>query len=72
VSRPIAEIRSSIETNRNQLGVSIEQLRGEVTRMTDWRAHYRRHERPLLIGAAVTGFVIAGGVAALIGRRKRG
>jgi hypothetical protein len=72
VSRPVAEIRSSIESNRTELGQSIEQLRGQVTRMTDWRAQYRRHERQLLIGAAVAGFVIAGGVAALIGRRRQG
>jgi hypothetical protein len=71
VSRPVAEIRSSIETNRTQLGLSIEQLRGEVTRMTDWRAQYRRHEKPLLIGAAVAGFVLAGGLAALVGSRRR-
>ena len=67
--RSPAQIRASIEANRAELGVSIEKLRGEVAELTDWRAQLRRHRRGVLIGAAVAGFVIGGGIAALSRRR---
>jgi hypothetical protein len=71
--RSPAEIRASIEANRAELAVSIERLRGEVTRLTDWRGQLRRHRTAALVGAAVAGFVVGGGVAALgglvLGRR---
>ena len=35
--------------------------------MTDWRGHLRRHQHEVLIGAAVAGFVIGGGIAAVGG-----
>jgi hypothetical protein len=72
--RSAAEIRASIEANRAELGVSIEKLRQEVAELTDWRAQLRRHRTAALVGAAVTGFVIGGGVAALGGMlfRRRG
>ncbi len=38
-----AEIRSSIEANREELAVSLVQLRGEVTHLADWRGHLERH-----------------------------
>ena len=44
---------------------SVEYLRGEVTRSTDWREQFCRHKREVLIGAAVAGFVLGGGIAAL-------
>jgi hypothetical protein len=54
--------------------VSIEKLRGEVAHLTDWRSQLRRHRTAALVGAAVTGFVVGGGVAALggiiLGRRR--
>jgi hypothetical protein len=65
------EIRASIETNRADLAVAVERLRGEVTELTDWRSHIRRNRRRVLIGAAVAGFVIGGGIAALTGAAKR-
>ncbi len=69
------QIRDSIEANRRQLAVSVDRLHGEVVRLADWRSQLARHQREAAIGAAVTGFVIAGGVAAiggiLFGRRKR-
>jgi hypothetical protein len=67
--RSSAEIRASIEANRAELGVSVEKLRGEITELTDWRAHLRRHRTAALATAAVAGFVIGGGVAALVRRR---
>jgi hypothetical protein len=71
--RSAAEIRSSIEANRAELGVSVERLRGEVVELTDWRAQINRHQREVLMGAAVAGFVIGGGIAAIGGlfRRRR-
>jgi len=69
--RSAAEIRASVEANRAQLGLSLERLRGEVAELTDWRRHLVRHRTEVLIGAAVAGFVIGGGLAALGGLRRR-
>ena len=33
--------------------MAVEKLRGEVTKATDWRAQLRRHQREVVIGAAV-------------------
>jgi hypothetical protein len=58
--RSPAEIRNSIEANRNELAVSIVALRGEVAYLTDWRGHVERHQRELKIaGAVVAGLVIS-------------
>ncbi len=57
--RSAAEIRSSIEANRAELALSVDRLRGEVTRATDWRAHVEHHRREIVAGAAVVGFVVA-------------
>lgn len=71
-SRSPAEIRSSIEANRAELAVSLQRLRGEVAIITDWRSQLQRHRKEALIGAAVTGFVIGGGMAAVFrGKRRR-
>ena len=67
------EIRQSIEANRAELALSVEKLRGEVVKATDWRSQLREHKREVIIGAAVAGFVIGGGVAATVSlfRRRR-
>jgi hypothetical protein len=74
-TRTPEEIRASIEQNRQELGTSIEKLRVEVVRLTDWRAQLRRHQQQAMIGAGVAGFVIGGGIAAIgaltFGRRRR-
>lgn len=62
--RSAAEIRDSIESNRAELAVSLNNLHGEVARITDWRAHVERHQREIAIGAAVVGVL-------LLGRRRR-
>jgi hypothetical protein len=64
-----AEIRNSIEANRMELAVSIDRLRGEVTRLTDWRGQVGRHRTELTIGAAVVGLVLG---ARMMRRRRRG
>ncbi len=67
--RSPAEIRSSIESNRMELAVSVERLRGEVARITDWRAQVKRHEPQLIAGAAVAGLLLA--TRLVRGRRRR-
>jgi hypothetical protein len=69
--RSPAEIRGSIEANRAELAVSLERLRTEVAQVTDWRGQIERHKREALVGAAVAGFVIGGGIAALGGLMRR-
>jgi hypothetical protein len=65
------EIRASIEANRVQLAQSVEVLRDEVTHLTDWRAHVERNRDKIMMGAAIAGFVLGGGLAALGGIRRR-
>jgi hypothetical protein len=59
-------IRQSIEETRRELAFSVNDLRSKVTEITDWRGQLRRNRKAALIGAAVAGFVIGGGVAATI------
>ena len=66
-ARSPEEIRRSIEANRADLGLAVEKLRAEVTEVTDWRKQVRKHRKNLLIGAAVAGFVIGGGIGAVVG-----
>jgi Protein of unknown function (DUF3618) len=74
-TRSPEEIRASIEHNREQLGHSLEKLRVEVGELMDWRSQMRQHQREVLIGAGIAGFVLGGGIAALgalaFGRRGR-
>ena len=66
--RSSAEIRRDIETQREQLGRSVEALRGRVNELTDWRRQVREHRQELIVGAAIVGFAV-GGLLAL--RRRR-
>jgi len=66
-TRSAEQIRESIEVNRAELGNAVERLRGEVTRATDWRGQFERHRKQVLIGAAVAGSVIGGGIAGFTG-----
>ncbi len=74
-ARTPEEIRRSIEANRAEFGLALERLRGEVAEVTDWRKHLRENQKQVMIGAAVAGFVLGGGIAAmtglLTGRRRR-
>ena len=54
------QIRSDIQREREELGSSVEALRGRVTELTDWRRHVREHKRELVIGAAIVGFAVGG------------
>jgi hypothetical protein len=64
------EIRRSIEANRAELGLAVDRLRAEVTEATDWRKQINKRRREILIGAAVAGFVVGGGIAAVVGLFK--
>ncbi len=66
--RSPAEIRDSIEANRNELAVSIVQLRGEVAYLTDWRGHLERHRSEVTAAVAVVGLLIGG---RMLRRRRR-
>jgi len=70
-SRSPEEIRASIEENRAQLGQSLDRLRGEVVRLTDWRGQLRVHQQQALVAAGVAGFVLGGGIAAFGGLARR-
>jgi hypothetical protein len=66
-------IRAEIEETRRELAFSVNDLRSKVTELTNWRGQLIRNRKTALIGAAVAGFVIGGGVAAtvsLITRRR--
>jgi hypothetical protein len=65
------EIRASIEANRAELAHSLERLRGEVAEVTDWRKQIVTHQKQVLIGAAVAGFVLGGGIAGIVGLFRR-
>jgi hypothetical protein len=65
--RSSTQIRRDIETQRVELGRSVEALRGRVAELTDWRRQVREHRRELVIGAAVIGFAVGG----LIALRRR-
>jgi hypothetical protein len=66
--RSSAEIRRDIDAQRQDLGRSVEVLRGRVAELTDWRRQVREHRSQLVVGAAVVGFAI-GGLMAI--RRRR-
>jgi hypothetical protein len=77
-TRTPEEIRASIETNRRELGASLERLQAEWERVQaefkktlDWRAHLRRNQKNAVIGAAAVGFVLGGGVGGFFGLFRR-
>jgi hypothetical protein len=65
------EIRASVENTRQELQYSLNDLQSKVTELTDWRSKIARHRKQVLIGAAVAGFVIGGGIAGFTGIFRR-
>jgi hypothetical protein len=65
------EIRASVENTRQELQYSLNDLQTKVTELTDWRSKIARHRKQVLIGAAVAGFVIGGGIAGFTGIFRR-
>ena len=72
-SRSPEQIRMQIEETRRELAFSVNDLRSKVTELTNWRRQLAEHREAALIGAAVAGFLIGGGVAATVSlfRRRR-
>jgi ElaB/YqjD/DUF883 family membrane-anchored ribosome-binding protein len=68
--RSSTEIRSDIVRQRQDLGRSVEALRGRVVELTDWRRQVNEHRSQLIAAAAAAGFVV--GLMAMRRRRKRG
>jgi hypothetical protein len=58
--RSASQIRRDIDLQRRQLGSSVEQLRGRVSELTDWRRQVYEHRSQLIVGAAVAGFALGG------------
>jgi hypothetical protein len=69
--RSSAEIRASIEETRRELEYSVNDLQSKVKELTDWRTKLARNQQKAIIGAAVAGFVIGGGIAATFGLFRR-
>jgi len=70
-TRSPQEIRASVETTRQELEYSLNDLQSKVTELTDWRSMLARNRKQVLIGAAVAGFVIGGGIAGFTGIFRR-
>jgi hypothetical protein len=66
--RTPAEIRRDIDLQRQDLGRSVEALRGRVAELTDWRRQVSEHRSQLITAAAVAGFAV--GILAMRRRRK--
>ncbi len=73
MARTAEEIRAAIEVNRRELGTQVERLHQEIAILTDWRGQLVKHQKQAVIGAAVAGFLVGGGIAAIGGlfRRRR-
>lgn len=71
MARTPEEIRASVEVTRQELQYSIKDLETKVHEMTDWRSMLARNRKQVLIGAAVAGFVIGGGIAGFTGFFRR-
>ena len=65
------QIRTSIEDTRRELAYSVNDLRSKLTQVTDWRRQLSQNRQAAVVGAAVAGFVIGGGVAATISLIRR-
>jgi dienelactone hydrolase len=70
-ARSPEEIKGSIERTRHELAVSVEDLRTKVQALTDWRRQVSEHRTAVIVSATVIGFTVGGGIAALVGRRRR-
>ncbi|MEA2425608.1 MAG: hypothetical protein QOH13_2018 [Thermoleophilaceae bacterium] len=69
--RSSSEIRASIEETRRELSYSVTDLQSKVKELTNWRAKLAENQQAAIIGAAVAGFVIGGGIAATFGLFRR-
>lgn len=65
-ARSSHEIRASIEETRRELSFSVNDLQSKVREITNWRAKLAQNQQAAIVGAAVAGFVIGGGIGATI------
>ena len=70
-ARTPTEIRASVEETRQELAFSVNDLQSKVRELTNWRGQLVQHRKQVIIGAAVAGFVIGGGLAATVGLFRR-
>jgi len=70
-SRSPEEIRASMQATRTELEYSLNDLQGKVRELTNWRKQIAENRQAVIIGAAVAGFLIGGGVAATFGLFRR-
>ena len=70
-TRTPTEIRASVEETRQELAFSVNDLQSKVRELTNWRGQLAHHRREVIVGAAVAGFVIGGGIAATVGLFRR-
>ena len=70
-ARSSHEIRASIEETRRELSYSVNDLQSKIREVTNWRATLSRNQKTAIIGAAVAGFVIGGGIGATLGLFRR-
>ena len=61
------EIRRSVEDTRKDLEYSLNDLQSKVSQVTNWRSQLARNRQTALIAAAAAGFLIGGGIPALVG-----
>ena len=71
-ARTPEQIRESVETTRQELVFSVNDLQSKVRQLTNWRGQLAEHRKQVIIGAAVAGFVVGGGIAATFGLFRRG
>lgn len=65
------EIRASVEATREELEYSLNDLQSKVSELSDWRGQLAQHRTQVLVGAAVAGFLLGGGIAAIAGVFRR-
>ena len=70
-ARSPEEIRASLQSTRTELEYSLNDLQGKVRQLTNWRRQLVENRQTAIIGAAVAGFLIGGGVAATFGLFRR-
>jgi hypothetical protein len=70
-TRSPEQIRGSIQETRRELTFSVNDLQGKLAELTDWRGALARNRRAAIVGAAVAGFVVGGGVAATVSLLRR-
>jgi len=71
MTRSPEEIRASLQATRSELEYSINDLQGKVRQLTNWRRQLADNRQTAIIGAAVAGFLIGGGVAVTFGLFRR-